>query len=233
MGFTVEQFVLLITFSLIYLVFLCYDLFKRGDNYGSIAYIAALLPANYLWSILTKNNMLDFGPIGAMMVLAILWLLAVIRDIIIKDREQGYKDADDVALMLIVGIILNLILSAVLPALPGLEHMKLGTTPVLKFFYIPIFDLETSGHALFGVILAYKILITLLTLSVIIPIVMDLKDMETNLVALVILTLIFGIPFSFLAFLWSPATSTIWVFLFLFMVLFFIFLLLITRGKKK
>ncbi|WP_457559183.1 hypothetical protein [Candidatus Harpocratesius sp.] len=233
MAFAIEQIILLISFSLIYLVFLFYDLFKRGDNYGSIAYIAALLPANYLWSIVTKNDMLDFGALGAMLVLCVLWLFAVIRDIIIKDKAQGFKDADDVALMLIVGIIINLILSAVLPALPGLEHMKNGTIPVLKYFFLPIFDAESTGHAVFGIVIAYKILATLLTLSVIIPVVMDLKDMETNIVALVILTLIFGIPFTFLAFLWSPAISTIWVFLFLFMVLFFIFLLMITRGKNK
>ena len=233
MAIPITQIVLLISFSLIYLVFLCYDLFKRGDNYGSFAYIVALLPANYLWHVLTFNNLLDFGALGAMLVLCILWFLAVIRDIIVKDREHGFKDADDVALMLIVSIIINLILSAVLPALPGLTHMELGTNAILKFFFLPIFNEVDPGHALIGVILTYKILVSLLTISVIVPVVMDLKDMETNIMALVIITLIFGIPFAFLAFLWAPAAETIWVFLFLFMVLFFIFMLMLTRGKAK
>ncbi|MHA1610620.1 MAG: hypothetical protein ACTSYU_01090 [Promethearchaeota archaeon] len=232
MAIPVQQIVLLISFGLIYLVFLCYDLFKRGDSYGSFAYIVALLPANYLWHVLTINNLLDFGALGAMLVLVALWLLAVIRDIAVKDRAEGFKDADDVALMLIVSIIINIILSAVLPALPNMSHMELGTNSFLKYFFLPIYNDVDPGHALVGIILAYKILVSVLTISVIVPVVMDLKDMETNLMALVVITLIFGIPFAFLAFLWAPAAETIWVFLFLFMVLFFIFMLLLTRGKK-
>lgn len=233
MAIPVQQIVLLISFSLIYLVFLFYDLFKRGDNYGSFAYIAALLPANYLWHMVTDNGWLGFGPLGAMLVLAALWFLAVIRDIIIKDRAEGFKDADDVALMLIIAIIINVILSAVLPALPNLGHMENGTNAVLKYFFMPIFTETEPESAVIGIVLAYKILVSLLTLSVIVPVVMDLKDMETNILALVIITVIFGIPFAFLAFLWAPAADTIWVFLFLFMVLFFIFLLMLTRGKGK
>ncbi len=233
MTIPIQQIVLLISFSLIYFIFLFYDLFKRGDKYGSFAYITALLPANYLWHIVTVNNLLDFGPLGAMLVLASLWFLAVIRDIAVKDRAESFKDADDVALMLIVSIIINVILSAVLPALPGLGHMESGTNAVLKYFFMPIYNDVDPGHALLGIILAYKILVSLLTVSVIVPVVMDLKDMETNIMALVIITLIFGIPFAFLAFLWAPAAETIWVFLFLFMVLFFIFMLMLTRGQAK
>ena len=229
-----DELILLISFTIIYFVFLFYDLFKRGDKYGSIAYIAALLPTNYLWYVVTKNGLYDFGLTGSMMVLAIFWLFAVIRDIFIKDKEIGFKDADDVALMLIIGIVINLILSAVLPSLQGANnHMKEGADTIWNFFYIPLLDPTVTDAPLLGIIISYKIIVTILTIAIIIPIVMDLKDAKVTLAALAILTLVFLLPFTYLAFIWSPAPELIWVFLVLFGVIFFTFLLMITRGEKK
>jgi len=228
------DFILLISFTIIYLVFLFYDLFKRGDKYGSIAYIAALLPSNFLWYAVTKKELYDFGLTGSMMVLAIFWLLAVIRDIFIKDKEKGFKDADDVALMLIIGIVINLRLSAVLPSLQGANNnMKEGADTIWNFFYIPLLDPTATNAPVVGIILTYKILATVLTVAIIIPIVMDLKDAKVTLAALAILTVVFLLPFTYLAFIWSPAPELIWVFLVLFGVIFFTFLLMITRGEKK
>ncbi|MHA1918444.1 MAG: hypothetical protein ACTSWX_01760, partial [Promethearchaeota archaeon] len=93
MPISLADLILLISFTIIYLVFLFYDLFRRGDNYGAVAYIAALLPTNYLWYVVTKEGLFEFGLTGSMMILAIFWLLAVIRDIFIKDKEKGFKDA--------------------------------------------------------------------------------------------------------------------------------------------
>jgi len=215
-------------------VFLFYDLFKRGDKYGSIAYVAALLPTNYLWYVVTKHGLFEFGLTGAMMVLAIFWLLAVIRDIFIKDKDKGFKDADDVALMLIIGIVINLILSAVLPSLQGVNnHMDEGADSIWNFFYIPLLKSTETNAPVFGVILAYKIIVTVLTVAIIIPIVLDLKDAKVTLVALIVLTIVFLLPFAYLAFIWSPIPELIWVFLVLFGVIFFTFLLMITRGEKK
>ena len=135
MGFLLTETLLLVAFGLIYLAFLLYDLLKRGDNKGSIAYVVALLPANYLWYIVAKNGMGEFGMVGAMTVLVSLWLLAIIRDIYLKDRAQGYKDADDVALMLIIGLILQIIVSAILPAIPANAAMQNGTIILWKYFY--------------------------------------------------------------------------------------------------
>jgi len=228
------DFILLISFTIIYLVFLFYDLFKRGDKYGSIAYIAALLPSNFLWYAVTKKELYDFGLTGSMMVLAIFWLLAVIRDIFIKDKEKGFKDADDVALMLIIGIVINLILSAVLPSLQGVNnHMDQGASSIWNFFYIPLLDHTATNAPVFGIILTYKILVTVLTVAIIIPIVMDLKDAKVTLAALAILTVVFLLPFTYLAYIWAPDPALIWVFLVLFGVIFFTFLLMITRGEKK
>jgi len=226
--------ILLISFTIIYLVFLFYDLFKRGDKYGSIAYVAALLPANYLWYVVTKHGLFDFGLTGSMMVLAIFWLLAVIRDIFIKDKEKGFKDADDVALMLIIGIVINLILSAVLPSLQGVNnHMNEGASSIWNFFYIALLNPAAPDAPLLGIILSYKILTTVLTVAIIIPIVLDLKDAKVTLAALAILTVIFLLPFTYLAYIWAPDPALIWVFLVLFGVIFFTFLLIITRGEKK
>ena len=226
--------ILLISFTIIYLIFLFYDLFRRGDKYGSIAYIAALLPANFLWYAITKKGLYEFGLTGSMMVLAIFWLLAVIRDIFIKDKEIGFKDADDVALMLIIGIVINLILSAVLPSLKGANNnMKEGADTIWNFFYIPLLKSTETNAPVLGIIITYKILVTILTIAIIIPIVLDLKDAKVTLAALAILTVIFLLPFTYLAFIWAPEPSFIWVFLVLFGVIFFAFLLLITRGEKN
>ena len=231
MDFT--QIVLLISFGIVYLVFLFYDIFRRGDNYGSFVYIAAIPFANYLWYVIAKNALWDFGMTGAMMVLASMWFLAVIRDIYIKDKASGYKDADDVALMLVIGLVINLILTAVLPAFNSLSMMQTGTEKVLKFFYFPITQPNGVFTPIPGILLAYKIVVTVLILSMIYPTVVDLRDASVNIVALLILVVVFGLPFLFLAYIWAPESDLIWVLLILFSVLFFTFLLLITRGIEK
>ena len=232
MGFLRTEYVLLIAFSLIYFAFLLYDLFKRGDNKGSIAYIAALLPANYLWYILAKNGMFEFGIVGAMMVLAGLWFLAIIRDIYLKDRAQGYKDADDVALMLIIGLILQIILSAILPAIPANVAMQTGSLTVWTFFYMPNFADATVSVT---IVLVYKIIVTLDIVAIIIPTVTDLRDAKVSIGVILIITLIFAVPFGYLAFLWAYGLepAMLWVMLFLFSVVFFIFMMMITKGTEK
>lgn len=233
MIFNFTELILLISFGLIYFVFLLYDLFRRGDNYGSFVYVIAVIPANYLWYVIAENGEWEFGLTGAMMVLAGMWLLAVVRDIYLKDRAQGYKDSDDVALMLVIGVVINLILSAVLPAFDSLSSMRDGSNIVLKFFYTPILDPTALFAPSQTIILIYKILVTVLVLSMIYPTVIDLRDTPVNLVALIILTIVFAIPFIFLAYIWAPNPSLIWVLLVLFSVLFFTFLLMITRGMDK
>lgn len=235
MGFAATEIILLITFGLIYGIFLMYDLFKRGDKLGSLAYIFALLPGNYLWYIVTKNEMYEFGATGSSMVLACLWLFAVIRDVLLKNKSEGFKDADDVVLILLIALILNIILSAILPS-EGLNitHMQNGTDIFWKWFYIPDFKAISANPASAAIILVYKILCSVLAISVMIPLIIDLKETPVNLVALIIITLIFAVPFGFLAYLWAGSnTDMIPVLLFLFSVIFFIFLLLITKGQKE
>ncbi|MHA1647384.1 MAG: hypothetical protein ACTSVL_07415 [Promethearchaeota archaeon] len=232
--FNLGEWILLISFSIIYFVFLLYDLFKRGDNYGSFAYIVALLPVNYLWFIINNSGTYSFGPVGAMMVLAACWLLALIRDIYIKDRANGYKDADDVALMLIIGGVIQVILIAVLPAIPSANIMQNGTRTILKFFYLPdFFPAGGEFAASATIILIFKILTTAIVMGIIYPTLVDLKDTSVNIVALIIITVVYAIPFLFLAYLWAPTADLIWVLTVLFSVLFFTVLLMVTRGSKQ
>jgi hypothetical protein len=179
---------------------------------------------------MTINENYAFGTMGAMMILCLFWILAVVRDIFLKDKKESFKDADDVALILIVGIVIQLILSAVLPAIPGNESMQIGTSVAAKYFYLPNFDFESPNAAAVNIILAYKILATLLTISIMIPIVLDLRDAQINIVVLLIITLIFLAPFAFLAFLWMP--QALGVMMVLISVIFFIVLLMLTKGMS-
>ena len=83
MAFTLQldQWIYLICFGILYLGFLGYDLFKRGEKYGYIAYFIALLPANYLWYCVTLplpghyyGQDSYFGAMGSMALLAVLWI---------------------------------------------------------------------------------------------------------------------------------------------------------------
>jgi len=232
MALTVDEIVLTITFFIIFGGFLAYDLFKRGEKYGALAYVVALLPANYMWYLATKNgNNLDFGVAGSMMVLALMWIVCVIRDIAIKNKEKGFKDADDVALMLIIGIIIQLILCAVIPGIPGNEAMQQGTATVLSFFYVvdPFVANPTPG--MLAYINGYRIVATILTISIIIPIILDLRGSRVTFVAIFIITLVFALPFAYLAFIWV-AGGSIAIFI-LFCVLLFFVLLGITKGRNQ
>ena len=223
---TVDQWVLFIAFILIYATFLFYDVFKRGDNLGQWAYVLALLPANYAWYLLASPEMANWGPMGAMALLGIFWVCLEIRDIFLKDAKKNIKDADDVALFLLFGLGLQIVLSAVLPV--AVPAMKLGTSPVLKYFYLPEFNPEAEYFAT-AAYMPYKIISTLVVLLVLIPIIMELKNEKLKIWVILVLLLIFAVPFYYLAFLWLPAAP--WSIFFLFLVLLFILLLILTRGN--
>ncbi len=233
MAVAIQEWVLLIAFLLIYGIFLAYDIFKRSgeEKYGYYAYILAVLPANYLWYIIVKGGLLSFGYTGAMAVLVGLWILLVVRDIFIKDKEKGIKDADDVALMLVISVIVNAIASAVVPEIPDGDFMKQGAQNYWGYFYRP----QLNHAALDSLtVLSYRILLTILVFLVLIPILLDLKGTKANIVALIVLTLIFMAPLGYLVFIWSgpsPNVGMMVVWMFLGAIIFFMLLLGITRGK--
>ena len=237
MNLSAEQWILFITFLLIYGIFLAYDLFRRGgeEKYGYYAYALAVLPANYFWYVLIKNEEYSFGYAGAMTLLCGLWILLVIRDIFIKDKSEGIKDADDVALMLLISVAINWVASAVIPEIPNSDYMTRGANNYWNYFYMPVLDPE----ALYGpdplTALSFRILVTILVLLVLIPILSDLRGTKANVVALIVLTAIFMAPLWFVASIWNPGMSPTMmaVTMFLGAVIFFIILLAITRGQGE
>ena len=106
--------------------------------------------------------------------------------------------------MLIIGLVIQFILSAVLPTTPGLQTMQQGTSQFLSYFYVPNFSAASSNPTSQIIILWYKLFATVLTVAMIYATVMDLKGEKVSLIAVIIITVIFGLPFAFLAYLWLP-----------------------------
>lgn len=224
----IDSIIWLISFVAIYLIFLLYDLFGRQEKLGHMGYYAALLPANYLWALVVDpaNDLLSFGVLGAMSVLLILWILLVVRDLFLSKSDR--KDADDIAVNVIIGVVIQLILCIVLPTLPNIgENFKAGSFPFLNFLWLPQFN--GDGVMSTGVIIAYKSLTTLLVALLVIPVVNSQKGKKRSGKVIFILTVIFAIPFAWVAFIWLPSASMIPL-LFLICVLFAALMFKITSG---
>ena len=83
------------TLFIIYGIFLFYDIFRRGEKWGFLAYITAVIPSNYLWSLGT-DVLLVYT------ILFMLWNVCLLRDLIFvygKSREY-----DDILLFLGFGL---------------------------------------------------------------------------------------------------------------------------------
>jgi hypothetical protein len=206
------------------LVFLFFDIFKRGEPYGNLAYITAVIPCNYLWYKITETANVaeyrDFGVTGVWTILMGLWLITMIRDMIFVKVKK--KDFDDVILYLVIAILIQFIISAVLPN--SILDMKEGTS-VVWFFYLPDLADPSVASALF-----FKLMVTLLVISVAVPMILDLRGEGVNMWILVIITAIFSLPFGLVCYLWLPLFA--WALLLLVMVLFFVILLMLTRGDN-
>lgn len=226
----IVSWILFITTALIYLVFLFFDAFKRDEPYGNLAYVVAIIPATYLWYLVTSpGNAVDytnFSTTGAWTFLIGLWLIAMLRDLIIV--RKGKKDIDDVGLYLVIGIIVQLIVSAVIPSDNVLSSMQTGARQNW-FFWLP--DLEIAALESGTALMTLKILTTFLTILFLIPLILDLRGEPVNMWVLLIVTVIFALPLALISWLWLPDG---WVaLLFLSLVLLFIILLLLTRGSEQ
>lgn len=240
----IGSWIIFATTLLVFAIFLIFDAFKRNEPYGNLAYIVAVVPINYLWyKITTPTNVIyykDFGVTGVWAVLLFLWLITIVRDMILVRIKK--KDFDDVVLYLIIGLIIQLILSAVLPAKGVIPNMQAwygpGTTPIprpdntnfgtylLWFFYLP----NPPSTTLVTIDL-FRVMATLLVIGVIVPMILDLRGEPVNMWVLVIITLIFALPIALICYLWVPQAYL--ALLLLVCVLFFIVLLLLTRGTKE
>lgn len=228
----VGSWIILITFFVIFLVFLFFDIFKRGEPYGNLAYITAVIPCNYLWYKITETGNLadyrEFGVTGIWTILMGMWLITMVRDMIFVKVKK--KDFDDVILYMVIAILIQFIISAVLPN--TITSMKANYGPgetgtsYVWFFYLPnLADASVISALIF------KLMVTLLVISVAVPMILDLKGEGVNMWILIVITAIFSLPFGLVCFLWLPAYA--WALLLLVMVLFFVILLMLTRGDNK
>jgi len=208
--------IVLITFFLIYCIFLGFDLLKRNEKYAYFAYIVALLPVNYYWS-------LGFDPLFAYIILFVLWSMNLLRDTIAVYLKKD-KEINEILLYLFLGIIIQLIVTAILPEVnTSLKNF----TDNVWYFWLP----NVHTHPLESVALTFKIAATLMILLIIVPLIIDIKDEEATLPIIIVFVVIFILPFLYLSFIWVP--DAMGVLTFLFSVILFVILLLITRSGQE
>ncbi len=97
----ISSIIILITFFVVFGIFLLFDLFKRNEKYGYFAYVAAVLPVNMYWS-------LGYDPLFAYIILFILWDITLLRDTIAVYLKKD-KEINEILLYLFLGIIIQLI----------------------------------------------------------------------------------------------------------------------------
>ena len=107
--------VLLISFFVIFGIFLFFDVFKRNEKYSYFAYIIVVLPVNYLW-YLTSIPGSVFENIDVLMVYLVLFILldvCLLRDLFFVYGKT--KEFDDIVLFLLLGLLVQLVITAILP----------------------------------------------------------------------------------------------------------------------
>jgi len=228
--FDTSSIIILITLGLLYVIFLIFDAFKRGEKYSLLAYAMALPIINYLWYLGTMVDVYPefepFGVMGVYFILIILWIVVMLRDAYYILRKK--KDVDDVLLFLLIALIVQFVLAAVLPYL--IDEMQNGCSEFLYYFYFPaLYDSSGNINSIFNsnVVLMFRISASLLVGLICVLLVHDVKDEELKVPALIIITAIFIIPFAILSFIWAVALTA--VLTFLFCVILFIALLLVSK----
>lgn len=214
--------VLLVTFFVIFSVFFFFDLFKRNEKYAYLAYIILLVPINYLWYLSSINGSI-FESVTSLIVFLIWFILldlCLLRDLIFVYRKN--KEFDDILLFLLLGLFVQLIISAIIPHL--IIALQDDTTLFL-FFFLPNIHLDPN----LGLRLAFQIMATLMVALAIIPMILDIKDEEVSLPIIVLISVIFYLPFLYLGYVWFP--EAMWVIAFLMCVVLFILLLIITKSS--
>ncbi len=215
------QIIILATLFIIYGIFLMFDLFGRNENYGYLAYIVAVIPINYLWSMSS-----DYV-IAAYFILFILWDITLLRDTFGVYFKKD-KEINEILLYLVLGILIQIIISAILPE--GDSDLQVNTEQ-LWFFWLPnIHSAVFEGESL---ILGFKLAASLLVLLIVLPLILDIKDEEIPLPMFIIIIAIFILPFLYISYIWIPGPETLGVLTFLFSVILFVILLIITRSGKE
>ncbi|MHA2289860.1 MAG: hypothetical protein ACXABG_13835 [Promethearchaeota archaeon] len=223
--FDINSIIFIVLLFVIFGVFLIFDVFKRNERYGYLAYIVALIPINYIW-------FLQYDVLWAYLILFILWNLCLLRDLFGVARKKDPKEINDIVLYLALGIVIQVILTAILPI--STAGMRTNTTPYW-FFYLPdIYRISPGTNPLFPnptILLAFRISATLLIGLVIVPLLVDLRDEEVPLPVFIVIIGLFILPFLYLSYVWLP--EAMGVLTFLMSVILFIILLIITRSGKE
>jgi len=198
-----------------------FDLFGRNENYGYLAYVVAVIPTNYLWSMGS-----DYV-IAAYFILFLLWDITLLRDTFGVYFKKN-KEINEIFLYLVLGILIQIIISAILPE--GDSALQVNTEQ-LWFFWLPnIHSAVFEGESL---VLGFKLAASLMVLLIVVPLILDIKDEEIPLPMFIIIIAIFILPFLYISFIWLPGPETLGVLTFLFSVILFVILLIITRSGKE
>ncbi len=221
MNIDVGGIIVLVTFFIVFGIFLFYDFFRKRERWGYLSYIVAVIPINILWYY-------GYDVLGSYMVLFILWDICLIRDFLLVYRRD--KEYDDIFLFLLMGIVIQLILTGTLPAMNPLMQIN---TFKLWFFYFPnVYGPDNSViYPNLSILLGFRIAATVMVILVILPMLLDLKYSEEHisLIALIVIDLIFILPFLWLGYVWLGGIG--WPLTLLFAVLLLIVLLLLTKEK--
>ncbi|MFW9950812.1 MAG: hypothetical protein ACFFKA_11900 [Candidatus Thorarchaeota archaeon] len=223
--FDINAIIITGTLFVIFGVFLFFDLFKRNERYGYLAYIVALIPVDFLW-------FLQFDVLGVYLILFILWNLCLLRDLFGVARKKDPKEINDIVLYLALGIIIQTILTAILPV--SIPTMQTNTTPYWFFYFPDIYNISSGTESWFPnlqILFGFRILATILIGLVIVPLLVDLRDEEVPLPVFIIIIGLFIFPFLYLSYIWLP--EAMGVLTFLMSVILFIILLIITRSGKE
>jgi hypothetical protein len=221
----INSIIIIATLFVVFGIFLIFDLFERNERYGYLAYIVALLPVDVLW-------FLQFDALGVYMVLFILWNLCLLRDLFGVARKTDPKEINDIVLYLSLGIIIQTILTAILPI--SIPPMQTNMYPYWFFYFPDIYSMSPGTAAWFPnpiILLAFRVLATILIGLVIVPLLIDLRDEEVPLPVFIIIIGLFILPFLYLSYIWLP--EAMGVLTFLMSVILFIILLIITRSGKE
>jgi len=215
--------IFLVSFFILYGVFLCYDFFRRGSKLGFFAYIMAVIPASILWAN-------EFNILLVYIVLFSLWIICLLRDLILVYGKT--KEYDDILLFLVLGVGLQVVLTGILPYMDS--SMQADCVAWGVFWFPDVYNPNTNAinnWVTSNYLLGYRLAATGMVLLAILPMILDLKDSEEHVPLLVIIfiDLLFILPFLWLSYVWMgliglPLT-------FLFAVLLLIILLLLTKEN--
>ncbi|NVM37166.1 MAG: hypothetical protein HWN81_16325, partial [Candidatus Lokiarchaeota archaeon] len=169
MAFDINSIIILATLFVIFGVFLLFDLFKRNEKYGYLAYIVAVIPVNYFWYLIY-----DVDVLAVYVLLFLLWDIVLLRDTIGIYLHKN-KEINDMVLYLFLGIIIQIIVAAILPE--AAEELQTNQVDRFLYFYFP--DIYTGSWATEAwvnstILTAFRVAATLLVLLVIFPLILDI-----------------------------------------------------------